>query len=142
MMFWDSSALVPLLVEQPASRRCRELLRADPAVAVWCLTRTEILSAIWCLTREAGLAPAQAAACEARLDRLAERWTEVDAVMLVRDAAERALRVHGLRAVDAMQLGAALVAVDHRPRNRQLVSLDEALVTAASAEGFHTIRPS
>jgi len=139
--FWDTSALVPFIVEQPASRGCRQLLRADPAMVVWCLARTEILSALWRLAREGELKPAHAAIAEARLERLAIRWTEIDSVMLVRDAAERALRIHALRAADALQLGAALVAVDQRPRRRHLVALDDALLAAAHAEGFQTIRP-
>ena len=142
MRFWDSSALVPLLVEQPASRRCRDLVRGDPKIIVWCLTRTEILSALWRLARESNIAPAHVAAAEARLERLASRWTEIDDVTLVRDAAERALRVHALRAADALQLGSALVAVDQRPRRRQLVALDDTLLTAAGIEGFEAVRPA
>jgi predicted nucleic acid-binding protein len=140
--FWDSSALVPLLVEQPASRRCRALVRGDPKIIVWCLTRTEILSAVWRLARDSNIEPAHVVAAEARLERLAARWTEIDDVTLVRDAAERALRVHALRAADALQLGSALVAVDQRPRRRQLVALDDALLTAAGAEGFEAVRPA
>jgi len=140
--FWDSSALVPLLVEQPASRRCRDLVRGDPKIIVWCLTRTEILSALWRLARESNIAPAHVTAAEARLERLASRWTEIDDVTLVRDAAERALRVHALRAADALQLGSALVAVDQRPRRRQLVALDDTLLTAAGIEGFEAVRPA
>jgi len=44
--FWDSSALVALVVEEAQSERARELLRVDPTVAVWVLTRTEIVSAL------------------------------------------------------------------------------------------------
>lgn len=46
MMFWDSSAVVPILTEETASAECRKLLRADPVLMVWCLTRTELLSAL------------------------------------------------------------------------------------------------
>jgi predicted nucleic acid-binding protein len=46
MRFWDSFALVALAVEEPLSAACRRLLRADPRVAAWALTRTEMISAI------------------------------------------------------------------------------------------------
>jgi hypothetical protein len=34
MRFWESSALVPLVVEEPASLACRRVLRADSAIVV------------------------------------------------------------------------------------------------------------
>jgi hypothetical protein len=56
MRFWDTSAIVPLLMEQRASRACRSLRRANPAVAVWLLTRVEVTWAVFILVRE-GLLP-------------------------------------------------------------------------------------
>ena len=43
------------------------------------------------------------------LDEAARRWTEVPPIERVRDQASRLLRVHPLRAADALQLAAALV---------------------------------
>jgi predicted nucleic acid-binding protein len=82
--FWDSSALVPLIIEERHSKACRQLLRTDPTQIVFCFTRTEILSAIWRRHREGLLNAVDVQTAEGRLDRLAERWTEVDSVMLVR----------------------------------------------------------
>jgi hypothetical protein len=72
----------------------------------------------------------------------AARWTEIDGVIAVRAHAERLLRVHPLRVADALQLGAAVIAVDARPRNRNFVTLDGALFDAAEREGFEAIRPA
>ncbi|MBI4616716.1 MAG: type II toxin-antitoxin system VapC family toxin [Planctomycetes bacterium] len=141
MRFWDSSAIVPLVVEEAASRSCRDHLRADRQVVVWCLTRTEVLSGLCRRRREGGLSQEDLARAESRLEKLAVRWDEVDAVLPVREAAERLLRVHALRAADALQLAAALVLVDHRPRRRPFVSLDEGLSAAAAAEGFEVLVP-
>jgi predicted nucleic acid-binding protein len=44
--FWDASALAPLFVPEPTSRTVARWLEGDSAVAVWALTRIEILSAI------------------------------------------------------------------------------------------------
>jgi len=41
-----------------------------------------------------------------------------------------------LRAAEAMQLAAALVATDSNPNGLELVTLDERLATAAEKEGF------
>jgi predicted nucleic acid-binding protein len=142
LRFWDSSAVVPLLVEQPASAGCRHIVRTDSTIVVWCLTRIEVLSALQRLRRERTLPDAAIAASERRLTRLAVRWTEVDALVLVRERAERLLRVHALRATDALQLAAALLSVSEQPRGRSFVTLDDALFEAADREGFDTIRPA
>ena len=35
MRFWDSSALVPLCVDEPRTSRVRGLLDEDPGMVVW-----------------------------------------------------------------------------------------------------------
>lgn len=52
MRFWDSSAVVPLLVAQPGSAEADGWLGDDGRVAVWTLTPTEIASAVRRLVRE------------------------------------------------------------------------------------------
>jgi hypothetical protein len=76
-----------------------------------------------------------------RVPRNAGRWTEITALDVVRERAERALAVHALSAADATQLGAALVAVKDRPRRRSFVTADPRLATAAEAEGFDVVVP-
>jgi hypothetical protein len=66
----------------------------------------------------------------------------VDALDATRERAERALGVHALTAADALQLGAALLAVRDRPKRRQFVTADDGLERAASAEGFDVIIPA
>jgi predicted nucleic acid-binding protein len=133
--------LVPLIVEERHSKACRQVLRSDPTQIVWCLTRTEILSAIWRRQREGLLDARDVRLAESRLEKLAVRWTEVDALPPVRDAAERLLRVHRLRAADALQLGACLVVFGPHPRGREFVALDEELARAAEREGFTLLLP-
>ena len=76
-----------------------------------------------------------------RLDAFAERWVEIDAIDAVRTEADRLLGVHPLRGADALQLAAARVWVDGRPRGRGFVGLDEVLLDAARREGFDVIVP-
>ena len=54
----------------------------------------------------------------------------------VRETARRFLRVHPLRAADALQLAAAFVAAERRPSTLALVTLDNRLRAAAGKEGF------
>lgn len=141
MKFWDSSALVPLIIEERHSKACRQLLRTDPTQIVFCFTRTEILSALWRRHREGLLDAADVRIAEARLDKLADRWTEVDSMMPVRDAAEQLLRAHPLRAADSLQLGACIVVFGEHRRDREFVVLDDLLAKAARQEGFKVVVP-
>jgi hypothetical protein len=139
--FWDTSALVPLVVEESSSNACRRLLRDKATVAVWTLTRTEITSAVWRRARAGDLDLAAMPRVLSRIASLADSWTEVTDVDLVRDRAERLLGQHALRAADALQLGAALVLTRERPRNYQLVAANGELVKAAISEGFRVLVP-
>ena len=58
----------------------------------------------------------------------------------VRDAAERLLGVHTLRAADALQLSAALVWCGQKAQGRHFIGADGSLAKAAEAEGFTVIR--
>lgn len=115
MRFWDTSALLALVVTEPETARAERWLRADPGVLVWTLTRVELLSALARRRREE---PAMARRIVgARADVLSawERWTEVTALEPVRRYAERLVETHTLRAGDALQLAAAIVAAEERP---------------------------
>lgn len=136
MRFWDSSALVPLLVPEPATPRCRRWVREDPAVLVWALTSTEIRSALCRRRRESGLSPKEYADALNRLGILESGWNEVTDLDVVRSRAHRLLETHPLRAMDALQLASALVAVEDRPAGETLVTLDARVAEAGAKEGF------
>jgi uncharacterized protein len=136
MRFWDASAVVALLVHEAATNAMISLAVEDPTMLVWWGTQVECVSAIARLERDAALDAATVAESLDRLSRLAEGWHEVDAGDGVREAAIRFLRVHALRAADAMQLAAAFVAAERRPPQLELVTLDERLAAAARKEGF------
>src|SRR5688572_11920497 len=115
MRFWDASAIVPLVVAEASTKALQKLAGADPAMLVWWATSVECASAIARLERDGALEPRSANEAVDRLNRLAEGWHEVDASDAVREAALRFLRVHPLRAADALQLAAAFVAAERRP---------------------------
>jgi hypothetical protein len=140
MRFWDSSAIVHLIVEEAGSAACRRLLRADRAIGVWALSRVEVLSAIWRRVRAGDMEQAGAVLAIRRLDALAAHWIEVDGLDAVRARAERILAVHPVRAADALQLAAALVLSKDRP-HWPFVTGDEQLAGVAELEGFDVIVP-
>lgn len=45
MRFWDTSALVPIVVVESATLRVHRWMAEDHDVVVWTLTRVELLSA-------------------------------------------------------------------------------------------------
>lgn len=136
MKFWDSSALIPLLVEEEATTAIRKLLLDEPGVIAWWGTPVECASAISRLEREGNLSPGVATEALERLDALARHWHRIEPVDAVLENARRLLRVHPLRAADSLQLAAAVLASEGRPSTLEFVCLDDRLVTAAQREGF------
>jgi predicted nucleic acid-binding protein len=139
MRFWDASAIVPLVMTEAATKALQRLAAADPAMLVWWATEVECASAIARLERDGALQARPAREAFDRLTRLADGWHEVDPSDGVREAAVRFLRVHALRAADALQLAAAFVAAERRPSSLELITLDDRLAAAARKEGFALI---
>ncbi len=125
-----------MLVEEAMTSSVRTLYRRDAAMLVWWGTRVEAVSAVSRLERRRKLTEGSAVSALARLGALARSWNEVQPVEEIRETAARLLRVHDLRAADAFQLAAALLASERRPSSLEFVSLDDRLSAAASREGF------
>jgi hypothetical protein len=141
MRFWDSSALIPLLVDEVASAGARALLDADHDVAAAWTTEIECASAVARLLREGRLTPDAEDAVLSKLARTARRWMVAEPTETMRRGALRLVRVHNLRAADALQLAAALTFAEGHPASLPLVSLDDRLVDAARREGFPVVVP-
>ena len=138
MKFWDSSALVPLLVRESRTTGLAALYRQDPDVAAWWGTEVECSSAVARLERGGMLDAGGTERALSRLDALRRRWQEIQPVADVTMTARRFLRVHPLCAADALQLAAAFVASERRPSTLAFVCLDARLTDAARREGFVT----
>lgn len=136
MRFWDSSALVPLLVKEAVSVQIRDLFLSEPGMIAWWGTPVECASAVARLEREGRLSPQATTEALGRLDALAQHIHRIEPVDAVLETARRLLRVHPLRAADSLQLAAAVLASEGRPSTLELVCLDDRLVTAAQREGF------
>ena len=136
MRFWDASAIVPLLMTEAATKALQGRAGTEPAMLVWWATEVECASAIARLERDGAFDAAAVNESFDRLRRLGEGWHEVEPSDAVREAAVRFLRVHPLRAADALQLAAAFVAAERRPSSLEIVTLDERLAAAARKEGF------
>jgi hypothetical protein len=140
--FWDSSAVVPLLVPEVMSGSVQRLYEDDPVMAAWWATEIECTSAIARRLRLGQLPEDIAAEGFVRLKALQEGWHEVEPGEEFRESAKRLLRVHDLRTADALQLAAAVYVAEARPSTLEFVSLDDRLLAAARREGFPTTKPA
>lgn len=136
MRFWDSSAIIPLCLEEPASEKIRNLVDRDEDLVVWWATRVECISAMARRRREGALASQAEREARGVLSALAGEWSEVQPTEPVRHRAERLLMVHSLRAADALQLAAALTWSEEGTSEAEFVCLDQNLRESAFKEGF------
>jgi uncharacterized protein len=137
--FWDASAIIPLLAEEPARERLLNLLDEDSQILAWWGTLVEIASAVARREREGIINAEEVGAVLGVARRLAESWHEIVPSDSVRRTAERLLRAHPLRAADSLQLAAAVIAADHDSTSLEFVCLDARLASAARREGFSVL---
>jgi len=120
----------------------QSLYDKDHELLVWWATEIECASALARLERNGDLPPRSTKAAFERLDALTSSWNEIQPLDPVRSIARRLLRTHDLRAADACQLAAALIASERQPTSLEFVSLDSRLVEAAEREGLLVVEPA
>jgi predicted nucleic acid-binding protein len=139
-MFWDTSALIPLVLPEPRSGVLTDAVTADREVTVWWGTPVECLSATYRRHRDSPLPGPVLNGALMRLRALVEDADTVAPTDDVRGRAGRLVASHPLRAADALQLAAALVWCEEQPAGEVFVCLDDRLREAARREGF-TVLP-
>lgn len=139
MNFWDSSAILPLLVCESTSEATRQYLDAHTDLAIWWATPVECLSALARLEREEKLDLSQMIAAQKNLDLIVASSVCVEATNQVRQLAQKLLRRYPLRAADSLQLAAACVLAGDVTRDYGFVCNDARLTLAASKEGFEVL---
>jgi predicted nucleic acid-binding protein len=140
LRFWDSSALVPLVVRESRSPALEVLATGDPDMMVWWAGPVECGSAVHRLRREGAFTATEATQILAGLTAVLDAANTIGPSDAVCARALRLLAVHPLPAADALQLAAALLWTRDNPVGKEFVCLDERLSAAAAAEGF-TVRP-
>lgn len=129
-----------MLVEEASSLAALGYYETNPEIVAWWGTPVECASALARLEREARLDSTEITLALGQLTALQAAWHEVQPLDSVRQVAQRLLRLHPLRAADSLQLAAALLVCEHRPKGWQFVCLDARLSLAAEREGFRVIR--
>jgi len=138
--FWDTSALVPLCVQQQPSPAVQQLLH-QYEIAVWWATPVEMRSAFERLLRMGQLTLPEHAAAGVRLEKLRRGWRELQPSEALRSQAETFLMSYLLKAADALQLAAAWIWCSGNPQNYVFISGDAQLLEAARQVGFQIWRP-
>lgn len=136
MRYWDSSAIIPALGAQPDPEGRTALLEQDREVTTWWASKVECSAAFLRLRREEIVDEKGLTQLLRKLESFFEACVEIEATEEVRRRAIRLMRSHPLRAADALQLAAALVACRENPGSLPFVSGDQRLKSAAEKEGF------
>ncbi len=139
MIFWDASAVVPLLVREASSEKLLKIYQSDPEMLVWYATELECVSAICRRERDDNIHAGHVSAAFDRLKRLSEAWHEVQAGDRVKATARRLLRTHNLRTTVALQLAAAITIAQGDASRITFLTLDDRLRVAAEREGLHLL---
>ena len=133
-----------LYIAEPGSKKMLRFasVEDDRNKVVSALARIEARSAICRLRQGKSITPAEAsAALDASADDL-RRIIEQPVNPPVIEAASTLIDRHYLRAMDAVQLGCAIVARDLLAApDMRVISSDAALLAAAHAEGFDAWNP-
>lgn len=133
ILYVDTSAVVPLVIEEPTSVACGELWDAADSVTSTRLTYVEAVAAVAQALRLGRISASTLRSARSILDEL---WSVVDVIeldqTLMQDAAGLAVS-HGLRGYDATHCAAAVLV-----RDDELVAAsgDARLLAAWQAEGL------
>lgn len=139
MRFWDTSAIVPLLMDEPESETMRALLLDDQAILASFITPIEVTSAIWRRLHKRELDLRSRTDAERQFANVSKNWFAVREYQRVTDTALDVLTRRRLRTADAIQLASAIVSLEigeQKPASLPFVTLDTDLASAAHEEGF------
>jgi uncharacterized protein len=134
--FFDSSAIIPVLLQQASSTQARQLLRKyQKPVLAW-TTPIEVQSALSRLSREGYLNDKGYRAAIDRFASIEDNKLEVLPTAKLRELAKEILQHYDLRAADAIQLASALLWCNEKPKDKPFISFDARLADAAAKAGF------
>jgi hypothetical protein len=141
IIYLDTSAFVKLVVDEDGADLARDWFDEASMATSSVITYPEVCSA---LARRAGRTRVHEGLLGAWLSELDARWTRTARVRVDERVAGRLAIEHGLRGMDAVQLGAAVTVRERAlARSRTAVvsvaAFDGRLLEAAEREGFATL---
>lgn len=137
--FWDTSAVLPLCCSQMFTTQSKKWRRKYPKIVVWWGTSVEINSGLARLKRNGDLTDKEVVKALRLWEKIYKSSRIVSPVERVLELANGLPEIYGLRALDSLQLAAALVWCQGKPRRRPFVTADERLAKAVERAGFTEI---
>lgn len=131
--YFDTSAVVPLLVREPTSEACGRLWNAAERVVSTRLVYPEARAALGQARRLGSISDAQLAAAVSQLDVLYAGIERIEVTEQLAHAAGELAQAHGLRGYDSVHLAGARLAHDGE---LVFATGDRALAAAAAACGL------
>lgn len=134
--FFDSSALVPVLIDEPASDLCKRILRSTELKFASRLTYVETSAALAKAARMDRITSAEQASAWHAFEEIWSYFLLVDVHDAILQSAARFTQLRALRAYDAMQCASAVTVADE---HFCAVSGDRRLLEVWQIEGVRTI---
>lgn len=145
IVYFDTSAFVPLLIKEPATAACQRLWDDSDSVVTTRMLLVETAAALAQARRLGRLTPGQHRRCLDLLDRL---WSELDVVEVDETLVQRAAKLaddFGLRGYDAVHCASAEQVDDEElvaaAGDRALLNAWSSLGLAVSDTGQHLTGP-
>jgi predicted nucleic acid-binding protein len=136
--YFDTSAIVPLLVYEPTTDHCARLWNEATRIVCARLVYPEACAALARAVRMQRLTSAQMVAATAELDDLVDQVDFMEITENLARVAGRLAQQHGLRGYDVVHLAAGVTIADH---DVVFVTGDADLADAATASGLATAVP-
>ena len=131
--YFDTSALIPLIIDEPSTDRCARLWDGADRVVSARLLYPEARAALARAERTRRISPRQHAAAIAELENLSGQIDHIELTARLARVAGDLAQVHGLRGYDAVHLAAAASALDGQ---LVVVTGDVELAKAARSMGM------
>ena len=136
--YFDTSAIVPLLVHEPTTDHCARVWNEATRIVCARLVYPEACAALARAVRMQRLTSTQMVAATAELDDLVDQVDFIEITENLARVAGRLAQQHGLRGYDAVHLAAGVTIADH---DVVFVTGDADLADAATASGLATAIP-
>lgn len=141
MMYWDTSALIKLFVEEPGTAQVTALFDRDPDVVISKMGFAEAHCALARRWREKSFKKRDYQLTVKRWNVLWKNYLVVELSDEVVYECERLVKEYPLRALDAIHLSSAIFFKKNTGLNLSFVCADLKLLEAAEAEGLGIIHP-
>jgi uncharacterized protein len=128
--YFDTSAIIPLIIEEPASHTCNRIWNDATRIVSTRLLYPEARAALATAKRMRRIAGPQLIAAITELDSITMQIDYIEITTQLAHTAGELAHAHGLRGYDAVHLAAATAAID---TELLLVTGDADLGTAAAS---------